>query len=72
MKGIRIFERFEFDVPKMNREGKSTLFSEYDEWTFDPTAFDWINDNTHAALSGYIPPANLINVLGNKVNTRCE
>jgi hypothetical protein len=63
MKGIRIFERLGFNLPKSTRESKSTLFNQFDEWEFDPKQFDWLNIKNEATLSGYMPTNELLNLL---------
>lgn len=36
MKGLRIFDRFGFDLPDSGRESKSTLYKDHQQWTFEP------------------------------------
>lgn len=72
MKGLRIFERFGFNLPKTNREGKSTLFNQYKEWEFDPKLLDWINKMSDNKLSGYVPSNELINLLTSNIDTTSE
>ncbi len=55
MKGIRIFERFGFNLPKLTRASKSTAYNHYDEWEFDAKLFDWINIKNNNVLSDYMP-----------------
>jgi hypothetical protein len=72
MKGCRIFERFGFNLPKVKKDGKSTLLNHYEEWEFDPEQFDWINNKDKNTLSGYIPSIELRNLLIYNVNTDSE
>jgi hypothetical protein len=72
MKGIRIFERFGFNLPKRSRESKSTVFSNYDEWQFDAKKFDWLNIKSETTLSGFIPTIELLNLLAYNINTTSE
>ena len=72
MKGIRIFERLGFNLPKSTRESKSTLFNQFDEWEFDPKQFDWLNIKNEATLSGYMPTNELLNLLTFNIDTTSE
>jgi hypothetical protein len=72
MQGLRIFERFGFDLSKSDRPRKDPFVSEAYEWKFEPQVFDWINEFTDATLSGYVPPMELVNLLTYNVDTSLE
>lgn len=58
MQGLRIFERFGFNLPKNSNQTESvlTITNEYEEWEFDINSFDWVNVQTGEKLTSYIPP----------------
>jgi hypothetical protein len=70
MKGIRIFERFGFNLPKNMESHKTaaTLVSDYDEWIFDAQKFDWLNFADEKCLSEYKPLLELKNLLENSID----
>lgn len=74
MKGLRIFERFGFDLPKPSESVTSvpTLAKEYSEWLFHPDFFDWLNLETGNALTNYQPPCELLDLLENCTDTDQE
>jgi hypothetical protein len=74
MQGLRIFERFGFDLPKENsrKETQATVIKSYGEWIFDPSYFDWINADSEQRLSNYEPLAQLIELLNNRIDTDLE
>ena len=69
MQGLRIFERFGFNLPKQpKRENKTRLISNFKEWVFAPEVYDWINPEDATRLSGYIMPADLEYLLFERIN----
>lgn len=72
MKGLRIFERFGFNLPKSEKSSNSKIVKEYHQWMFEPSVFDWINPNCDRSLSGYIPSIELVNLLTYRINTKTE
>ena len=71
MKGRRIFDRFGFNVPKVDKKRKEPrLVGDYKEWEFAPEVFDWINTEDCRRLSGYILPMELEDLIFHKVD--CE
>ena len=72
MKGIRIFERFGFDVRSKTPQSKSQLLTEFQEWEYGKNCNDWINVKNDERLTGYIPPGDLIELLENRVNKETE
>jgi plasmid rolling circle replication initiator protein Rep len=71
MKGVRIFERFGFDLPKdaQPNQSKATVIKEYYEWVYDANYFDWLNTENELTLSGYDPEAKLLDLLENRIDT---
>jgi plasmid rolling circle replication initiator protein Rep len=72
MKGIRLFERFGFDLPKVAKVAKATTLHTYDIWEYDPEQFDWVGNVNHNILSGYVPPLRLLNLLQWNIDTELE
>jgi len=70
MKGLRIFERFGFNLPERSLGKKgSFLVEKYDEWRFNIKYFDWLNENNGKSLSEYLPVAGLMGLLENNIDT---
>jgi hypothetical protein len=74
MKGLRIFERFGFNLLKEKDDGNANarIVREYDEWIFDHKNFDWLNTETEQTLSEYKPQLELIHLLENNIDTSLE
>jgi hypothetical protein len=73
MYGLRIFERFGFNLPPTTIEkGGSVLVQKFDEWIFDQKYFDWINSKNGQGLSDYKPPLELIQLLETNIDTMLE
>jgi len=74
MKGLRIFDRFGFDVPKEQRikPRKMTQVYEFEDWEFDPVKMDWMNADSQKPLSGFVIEAELIGILNQNMNTVLE
>ena len=74
MKGRRIFDRFGFNLPKtaVQKEGKSKVLNEHEEWVFDLKQNDWINPDIDEMLAGFIPTNELLNLLQNHIDKVCE
>lgn len=74
MKGLRIFERFGFDLPKEDSIEKisPSIVKDFDEWNFDIPKSDWINSNSEEKLSNYIPLPQLLELLNYRVDTTLE
>ena len=71
MKGLRIFERFGFNLPKVSKTQtpEFTILRDYDEWIFDPMAFDWLNTKNQKRLADYNPIMQLVELLNNNIDT---
>jgi len=71
MKGLRIFDRFGFNVPQQEKQTiPATYIDEYQEWHYDLANSDWFNYETGALLTGYSRDPKLANILGNNINTQ--
>lgn len=69
MQGLRIFERFGFNLPKeAQRETKLSVTKKYQEWEFNIGKFDWLNVQTDERLTNYLPPDQLRELLENRIN----
>ena len=69
MKGIRIFERFGFDLKKTQKTTTQHKFiSDYIEWEFTSTSTDWINTETGECLTGFIQPPELSYLLESNID----
>jgi hypothetical protein len=57
MSGLRLFERFGFNLPKgaTQKEPQFTMAFEPKEWKYDLTHSDWFCQDIEAGLSGFIP-----------------
>lgn len=74
MKGLRIFERFGFDLPKQENKQDTKMMqtSAYNAWVFDPKAHDWINTINDESLTDYEPEYALLDLLGNRIDTKLQ
>lgn len=71
MQGLRIFERFGFNLPKEAKaETKLSVAKEYQEWEFDIRHFDWLNTQSDDRLTNYIPPNQLRELLENRIDVK--
>jgi len=73
MKGLRIFERFGFNLPKEDKKViVAKVVKDYEKWVYERTKFDWINTTNNKALSEYIPDPHLIGLLENKIDNQLQ
>lgn len=74
MQGIRIFDRFGFDLPKEVNKGEigATVITNFKEWMYDSKTFDWHNVNTGETLTKYHPMFNLLALLELHVDIEME
>ncbi len=73
MKGVRIFDRFGFNLPKRTKEiPGSKVASEYSEWKYARHYSDWLNTENELTLTGYIAPAPLVNTLRYNIDINLE
>ncbi len=63
MKGIRIFDRFGFNLPKGSAPKTNRILAfECEDWKHNPKVNDWENDE-NTKLTNYLPDAKLLNLL---------
>ncbi len=74
MKGLRIFERFGFNLPNESpiKETQATVIKEYNEWVYDLKCFDWCNNATGETLTRFHPLFSLIGLLEMNVDIEME
>lgn len=73
MKGLRIFDRFGFDLPKEAKERiGARVVNDFYDWVFSPENFDWLNTENELTLTGYTPSNALRNILENNIDMRAE
>lgn len=72
MKGLRIFERFGFNLTHTEAENSSSnLVTLYKEWDFDISKFDWINRDG-IRLTDYQPEKTLMAILTLNIDTTLQ
>lgn len=73
MKGHRIFERFGFNNPNPTEAptGAKAVI-DFDLWTYNLKQRDWVNKATGETLTNYAPPAELLDVFLNRVDSDLE
>ncbi len=70
LKGRRIFERFGFNLPLLNKKTSIILYlHDFKEWIFQSVASDWVEVEGAGILSGYVPPPELTAILSDHLNT---
>ena len=73
MKGHRIFERFGFNLPKIEKHVPgSKVAAEYSEWKYTRKYSDWHNTENEQQLTGYIAPVPLVNLLKYNIDLQLE
>lgn len=73
MKGLRIFDRFGFDLPKTKHKMRfPKVVVDYAEWVFDPTYQDWLNTENELNLTAFHADPALLYLLENKVDKHLE
>ncbi|MBK9504753.1 MAG: protein rep [Bacteroidetes bacterium] len=72
--GHRLFDRFGFNLPtkKTKPASKITCVTDHKNWEFDPAVADWVNKNSGDRLTGYLPPAELVDILKDGIDTELE
>lgn len=72
MKGLRIFERFGFNLPKFEKQiPGARVVKDYENWEYDITCFDWVNGPGNK-LTDYKPGPDLIRLLSEGIDTLSE
>ena len=74
MKGLRIFERVGFNLPKGDNPetANARIVQKYGEWLFEPKYSDWIDSENGLILSDYKPNSELIHLLNNNIDVFLE
>ena len=73
MKGLRIFERFGFNLPKTKKEiTVASVTDEYSEWKYTRKYSDWHNTENELVLTGYVAPVPLVNLLKYNIDKELE
>lgn len=74
MRGIRLFDRFGFNLPMNNEKSIVQINSliEYEELSYSSEIHDWVNPDTGEILSGYVPTPELSNLLNHRINRTLE
>lgn len=74
MKGLRIFERFGFNLPKVDSSTTvaDKIAEEYTEWIFHPASYDWLHIETGNPLTNFLPTMELLDLLENKIDVEQE
>jgi len=73
MKGLRIFERFGFNVSKAQLEHiPAKVATDFQTWKFLPQFRDWQNTENELTLTNYHVPEALINLLENEIDFEAQ
>jgi len=74
MRGLRIFERFGFNLPKDAKPlpPGARVVSDYREWEYHSDSFDWIDNENGHGLTGYQPDGRLTHLLQNSIDISRE
>lgn len=72
MKGLRIFDRFGFNLPKnQNSRPGARVITDFQEWRYDIEKFDWFNSKGEK-LTEYAPGAGLLYLISDRVDCKLE
>ncbi|MCB9033223.1 MAG: protein rep [Chitinophagales bacterium] len=72
MKGLRIFERFGFNLPKQHNEENMQCIKDYDILRYNADCNDWIDIHDGIILSNYSLPNELKQLLNNNIDLVLE
>ena len=73
MKGLRLFDRFGFNTPKIQRDRPGArVVNNFSEWVYVPEFHDWLNTETEQTLSGYSPMPETRYLLENCIDAELE
>ena len=72
MNGLRLFDRFGFNLPKQQKTSTTKILSDYDTLNYDVKNMDWIDTESELKLSNYNLPAELQNILNKNLDTVLE
>ena len=70
MRGKRIFERFGFNVNKLEvtSYNEPKAIKDFEEWEFNPHKSDWENVENEYVLCNYKPTSELKSMLSDSIN----
>jgi hypothetical protein len=73
MKGLRIFDRFGFDLPKKTKVIEpAKVVTGHVAWRYIPQYHDWATKDSEVMLTGYILPPELQNLLTYRIDMNSE
>jgi plasmid rolling circle replication initiator protein Rep len=74
MKGLRIVERFGFNLPKNHKQekGNSQLVDEHHIWTYHSKSRDWLNEEHESTLTAFDAPPQLAHLLELNIDSELE
>ncbi len=70
MKGLRLFDRFGFNLDKVEstQKASSQLLVDYEELVYDPSITDWVNVDSGTLQTGFVPKAELSYLLNHNID----
>ena len=70
MKGLRIFDRFGFNLSRSNHRPRYApkQLRQAQKWKYDPIVSDWVNHSTGEVLTGFVPSQKLTYLLKHNVD----
>lgn len=69
MQGVRIFERFGFNLPKRDKsKSEPSTLLRYDEYAYSPENRNWMDTDSNIPLSDYVPDAEVCFLLENRID----
>ncbi len=74
LKGVRLFDRFGFNLPKSTEPTGTSLkkVKDFDEWQFIPSLMDWVSVYSGELLTEYKMPFELHYLLENNIDVQLE
>lgn len=74
MRGLRLFERFGFDLPKDNQKNKpnARVTIDYQEFIYVPEFHNWQYTDSEQTLFGYVPEQVVKELLENCIDKERE
>lgn len=74
MNGLRLFERFGFNLPKERtlKDAKYTAVFQFEKWKFEIAHTDWFSEDIEAGLSGFIIQSLLRHQLNDSMDCNSE
>jgi hypothetical protein len=74
MKGLRLIDRFGFNLPKGMAKEKAEyqLVEDFQEWEYHLPSGDWISEEHESTLTAYNPSAQLMQILEHNLDLQKE